>query len=111
MPSTVQLNTRIDPALKRAGDVVFARAGLTSSQVVRRVWEAAARTQEVPACVLGEEDSNNDRSSSAVRDGRGVARRVMEQRGIVFADAPYDYRSLRDDYLNDLLDHSYAQIA
>ena len=52
MPATVQLNTRIDPELKRSGDAVFARAGLTPSEVVRAVWAHAARTQSVPECVL-----------------------------------------------------------
>ena len=54
MPATVQLNTRIDPELKRSGDAVFARAGLTPSEVVRAVWAHAARTQSVPECVLDE---------------------------------------------------------
>ena len=35
---TVQLNTRIDEALKRGGDSVFGRYGLSPSDVVRAVW-------------------------------------------------------------------------
>ena len=46
-----QMNTRMDDALKREGDAVFAQVGLSPSEVVRAVWEYAARHAEVPAIV------------------------------------------------------------
>ena len=49
MDSTmVQLNTRVPADLKRGGDAVFARAGLSVSDVVRGVWRYAVETQTVP---------------------------------------------------------------
>lgn len=39
---TAQINVRMDAALKAAADEVFAAAGLSSSEVIRAVYERAA---------------------------------------------------------------------
>lgn len=109
MPTTVQLNTRIDPDLKRRGDAVFARAGLTSSEVVRAVWEAAATTQQVPDCVLQHRERGDlDAKLEAIRDGYGLAIRVMEELGVKFKDPsecePVDWRAERDAMYEEMAD-------
>ena len=43
------MNVRIDEETKARGDEVFARWGLTPSQVVRAVWEYAEEKGEPPA--------------------------------------------------------------
>lgn len=64
-----QLNTRIPADLKRGGDAVFSRAGLSPSDVVRGVWRYAVETQSVPDFLL-----NDERSISAPEDdGAGLA--------------------------------------
>lgn len=109
MAATVQLNTRIDPDLKRRGDAVFARAGLTSSQVVRAVWEAAATTQEVPECILAHRERDDiDARLAAIHDGYGLAIRVMEELGVHFKDPgewePVDYRAERDAMYDEMIE-------
>ncbi len=48
---TVQMNVRIDEKTKEAGDVAFARVGLTPSQAVRLLWDYAAQHVNDPeAC-------------------------------------------------------------
>ena len=47
--AAVQMNVRIDEETKARGDEVFARWGLTPSQVVRAVWEYAEEKGEPPA--------------------------------------------------------------
>lgn len=105
MPATVQLNTRIDPVLKQRGDAVFARAGLTSSEVVRAVWETAARTQEVPECVLPKKpDEELEKKLAAAREGYGLARRMAEEMGIHLSDGPIDYKALRAEMYDEMID-------
>lgn len=58
----VQMNTRIGADIKHAGDIAFARAGYTPSQVVRRIWQLAAEHSNEPEVIR-----------SMLEDGRGVA--------------------------------------
>ena len=109
MPATVQLNTRIDPGLKARGDAVFARAGLTSSEVVRAVWEYAARTQTVPECVLERRDKEREAHLDAVEEGFGIGRRIAGQMGIHLANEPMDYKALRDEMYDEMLDEMRAR--
>lgn len=88
--ASAQLNTRMDPALKRGGDVVFERNGLTSSEVVRAVWDYAVAHQAPPPFVI--EYAREARGSSArdagagqsprerAAEGRGLARAVAKER-------------------------------
>ena len=46
--ASVQMNTRIDGAVKERGDRALAAAGLNPSQVVRAVWAFAARNEGRP---------------------------------------------------------------
>lgn len=48
MPS-VQMNTRLDKTLKQQGDFVFAQLGYTPTDVVRMVWQFAAKNAGDPA--------------------------------------------------------------
>lgn len=49
--AAVQMNTRIDSALKGAGDLVIRECGFTPSDVVRKVWSFAARNRHRPDAV------------------------------------------------------------
>lgn len=46
MAATAQLNVRLDPELKKAGDEALASIGLTPSQAIRALWERAAERGE-----------------------------------------------------------------
>ena len=101
MAATVQLNTRIDPTLKERGDAVFARAGLTSSEVVRAVWEYAANTQTVPECVLERRDKDREAHLKAIEEGAGMLRRMAEEMGIHLSDEPIDVKALKDEFFDE----------
>lgn len=111
MGATVQLNTRISPELKRRGDAVFAREGLTSSEVVRAVWEYAATRQEVPECVRKGDASAQEQRLRAVRDGAGIARKVAMGLGVKLASATVDYEALRDEMYDEMLRNIDEQLA
>lgn len=50
-PKTVQMNVRIDTALKEQGDEALARIGYTPSQMVRTLWGYAARHATDPSAL------------------------------------------------------------
>ena len=110
MASTVQLNTRIDPGLKARGDAVFARAGLSSSEVIRAVWESAARTQKVPDCVQSSKNVQGAHIKS-IRDGGGLARHMAEELGVHIPQDLPDYKALRDEAYDALIDEMEAHRA
>ena len=111
MGTSVQLNTRIDPELKRRGDAVFAREGLTSSEVVRAVWEYAATRQKAPDCVRKGDASELEQRLGAVREGAGVARKVAMGLGLRLVPASVSYETLRDEMYDDMLGSIDEQLA
>jgi len=51
MPTTTQMNFRIDSELKKAGDLVLGQSGVTPSNLVRTTWEYLQRNMHVPDAV------------------------------------------------------------
>ena len=111
MASTVQLNTRINPEVKRQGDAVFTRAGLSSSEVVRAVWSYAAETQTVPDILLPGATKKRSDLIRSIREGAGIVRTEAESMGIRLGDAPYDFDSLHDELYDDLAGEIDGQLA
>lgn len=119
MATMTQLNTRIDAEVKRRGDAVFAREGLTPSQVVRSVWQYAADTQRMPDCVRPAIDADRQRRVEAIRRGAGLASRMLkEQFGIELspADEPFDYKAYRSHMYDEMIEemescHAEAECA
>ncbi len=88
-----QLNTRVPADLKRGGDAVFARAGLSASDVVRGVWLYAVETQSVPSFLVKEKESQ------APEDlGAGLAVAVAKREcGFVDKGVPACIESAREE--------------
>lgn len=49
--TATQMNTRIDAALKSAGDLAIREGGSTPSEVVRAVWEYIVRNRHKPQVI------------------------------------------------------------
>ncbi len=111
MADMTQLNTRIDAEVKRRGDAVFARAGLTSSQVVRAVWQSAADTQQVPTCVLPREDVAQQHKLETIARGAGLATKMMAEMGFtpISEGEPFDYKSYRDQMYDEMIEEMEAR--
>lgn len=122
----VQMNIRISADIKRAGDAAFARAGYTPSQVVRRIWELAAKHANEPEFVRGmlEGDANLEKEHvaggtvgktlskeqriEAVNRGKSIVAEGMKKLGLsdeAIADfkengiglSRYDYKELLEE--------------
>lgn len=90
-----QLNTRVPADLKRGGDAVFSRYGLSASEVVRGVWRFAVENQSVPEFLLEEKPCASVVDPS---DGCGLAVRVAAQEcGFVDAGLAPEYASWQDE--------------
>ncbi|MDO4797509.1 MAG: type II toxin-antitoxin system RelB/DinJ family antitoxin [Coriobacteriales bacterium] len=106
MATTVQLNTRISPQLKQQGDVVFANAGLTSSEVVRAVWTYAATHNAIPDCLVEKsQEEEAGRRLQAIRDGAGIAHRLAVSLGYEAIDSRPSYQYMRDDMYDERITH------
>ena len=114
MAQRTQLNTRIDAEVKRRGDAVFARQGLTSSQVVRAVWQYAADMQRVPECVRPAIGEDRRRRVEAARRGSGfVSEMLREEYGIRLSPRkqPFDYKEYRDEMYDEMIEETEARRA
>lgn len=102
----VQMNVRIDDRLKAAGDGVFAKIGLTPTQVVRSVWEFAAAHREAPAIVLEALESptmayglaESERRAGQIEYAGNVFPRMRELFSLQPPDQleELDYRNMRE---------------
>lgn len=77
----VQMNVRIPRALKVAGDEALASAGFTPSEVVRAVWEKAARRGKDLAEVIGALRGKDEKEPVTV-DTKAIEPVLSAQRAI-----------------------------
>lgn len=99
----IQVNVRMDRALKRAGDVVLSERGCTPTRAVRALWEYLAVHASLPSAlehVLGQEDL--DAAAGGIREerpcdeGARIVSGFYECLGIEEPSEPLDYEALRD---------------
>lgn len=57
---SVQMNVRIDRALKTSGDSVFSEVGITPTEAIRRLWSFASRNRSNRQAVSGLMESLRD---------------------------------------------------
>ncbi|MBC2889504.1 type II toxin-antitoxin system RelB/DinJ family antitoxin [Gordonibacter massiliensis (ex Traore et al. 2017)] len=100
--AAVQMNVRIDEETKARGDEVFARWGLTPSQVVRAVWEYAEEKGEPPAFMRPARDAADDaevqRRLALVEEGASIWRNFFIDNGLpVPAPRKITFEDLRED--------------
>lgn len=113
--ASVQMNTRIERAVKERGDRALAAAGLNPSQVVRAVWRFAARNEGRPQAVrdlmeeLGEPLPALEKKTVA-REGWGIMEKGLAGLGVSMAPAPSPedpaalYEALRADAVDERLE-------
>ncbi len=112
----VQLNTRIPVDLKEQGDRALERAGYTSSQAVRALWEFAARHAHEPGAVhtlleedeAGKETKSTQSRLSAYEKGTHIIERAYEALGLnpheTYGFRHASYKELRDQYYDERLE-------
>lgn len=101
--SAVQMNIRMDSALKASGNAVIAELGYTPSQVVRALWEFAAVQGTLPPALTrllsDDRDANaaNHDTPDRASEGAALISSFYQQVGIEEpTDSPIDYNELRE---------------
>lgn len=113
---SVQMNTRIDGAVKERGDRALAAAGLNPSQVVRAVWAFAARNEGRPQAMrdlmgeLGEAPSAGGKRAVA-QEGWSIVGEGLARLGAPAPPRPAsgDLEALYDGLRADALDERLAK--
>ena len=109
-----QMNTRIDAALKEAGDAVLARLGYSPSAAVRGLWQFVVGHQDDAASVReviepGAASALSDeaaRKASAITSLRSLYAQTARELGISGndgADIP-SWDDLREDWYDERLE-------
>lgn len=77
MKDQATINVRLSASLKKRGDEVLKRSGVSPTQAIRALWEEMARTRMVPDFILQEahqgEDEERQRKMAALRGLDGLA--------------------------------------
>lgn len=122
---SVQMNVRIDRALKASGDSVFQEVGISPTEAVRRLWSFASRNRtnrEAVASLMGslrdpdvvarEEDDRARRRAEAEAWAESFQKPVRD----CFLELGIDFDSLRpmtleeqEQLLQDAYDEKYAE--
>ena len=109
-----QMNTRIDMALKEAGDAVLARLGYSPSAAVRGLWQfvvdhqddAASVRKVIEPGVASALSDESARKASAITSLRSLYAQTARELGIPGndgADIP-SWDDLREDWYDERLD-------
>lgn len=101
--AAVQMNVRLDSAVKAAGDSVIALSGHTPSQAVRALWEYLVIHRAFPSEIermlrqdaLGEDEACDSRGN-VERAGVELISAFYETLGVPEPDDPVDYEELWD---------------
>ncbi|MCI2241925.1 type II toxin-antitoxin system RelB/DinJ family antitoxin [Adlercreutzia faecimuris] len=113
---SVQMNTRIDGAVKERGDRALAAAGLNPSQVVRAVWAFAARNEGRPQAMrdlMGElgESLPAPEKQTVAQEGWSIVGEGLARLGVPAPPRPAsgDLEALYDGLRADALDERLAK--
>ena len=120
MTGVVQMNVRIDSALKQRGDRILQQQGLTPSQAVRRLWEYVVEHGGVPGFMGGEAADNREaerrRRVALADEGSGMAVRLgfpdpsSRPKGPSVEEIVGDCRNM-DEIYDDMLDGMHEMFA
>lgn len=92
----IQLNTRLDEDLKRAGDAVLAEHGVSGTEAIRSLWQYLARTQSLPDFIVSEQSALRP-SLEQLEEGAGIALRIAREQGLHVDNMPsMTYDQLRE---------------
>ena len=72
------LNIRIDSTLKKRGELVLRKNGISASAAVRALWEELAATKDIPSFMQDVKKRQNDEEKRnkrrLLKNGSGVAK-------------------------------------
>ena len=114
--AATQMNTRIDEDLKRRGDEVIARYGLTPSQVVRAVWKHIGEIDDLPEFMRSPDaaaiEAERQRKVKLVEEGSHIWEDFFKDHGLAVPRArDFETNAERMAYYGELRYEAYGQRA
>lgn len=115
-----QLNVRIDPDLKAAGDAVLERFGASAVKVIRDAWQYMADHQKLPDYdLLANAGSKNAQDGNGIEDqilaeaerGEGMAVRLAREVGIRASFESMTYSEIRETAYEEMLIEEAERLA
>lgn len=105
---SAQMNVRLDPQLKEAGDAVLASLGMTPSQAVRELWQYLTENGHMPVAKRNNDEAPSDdmrstASSPHLSEGAALVSSYYERFLIPrpSPDEAYDYDELYDQMMSE----------
>lgn len=100
---TAQLNVRIDPGLKAAGDRVLERFGVSAVHVVRSAWQYMADHQKLPDFVEAGSSVSKAEAQAVADRGIGMAVRLARESGLRAELDAMTFSELRESAFEEML--------
>lgn len=99
----VQLNTRLDEDIKRAGDAVLAEYGVSSTEAIRSLWQYMEREHVLPDFIVTNTFAQHAYLQEAQQNA-GIALRLAKELGMnITTIQRMDYSDLREAAYEELL--------
>ena len=101
----MQMNTRIDDELKRAGDSVLRRYDLTPSAAVRALWSYLVKTNSLPEFLRKqrEEDAPVQEARQAIEHDAGYALKLADEAHLLAELDALSFDELREAAFEEAL--------
>lgn len=116
MASMAQLNVRMKPELKAAGDSVLDLYGISPSELIRTLWQKISLGKEALAQVadaLAADPAAGTKKTSAQKPGTPSVASMIRERQECFEREmgldPATYAPLSEDELEDLVYQDYLE--
>lgn len=94
-----QLNARIDLQVKRDGDAVLARMGVSATEAIRALWSHLAESGQLPDFMRKQREepaAGLPSSKNAAVEGAGMAIAMAQERGLATSIESLSYDELRE---------------
>ena len=114
----VQVNARLDAAIKREGDATLAGLGSSATEAIRALWDFLARAKRLPDYMeQGQDTPPVDQTpqelfpatTGVAEQGAGLALRMARARGLSTGGIQaMSYQELRDAAFEELIEEGRA---
>ena len=107
-----QLNVRIDARVKREGDAVLARLGVSATEAIRALWAYLATAQALPVFMKAQDEAPPEmaQTSDIGERGAGLALALARNSGLAHGADQVSYDELRDLAFQELLDEGVYRV-
>ena len=108
-----QLNARIGLQVKREGDAVLARAGVSATEAIRALWSYLAETGQLPGFMSTRQEEpivELSPNESAAAEGAGMALAMAKEHGLAATLESLSYGDLRELAFDEMVSEGVYRV-